>query len=226
MKKTQAIIPMAGQGVRLRSRQLKPLILLRGKPLFVHTLKPFIQSRLIDSLILVVPEKSKAIFECLVRKYRLSKVKKIISGGATRCESVFHGLIATDESTDIVVIHDGARPLVTREILEAAVKECYHARAIVVGVPVKSTIKKVASKNLFIEETLVRDTLWEIQTPQVFRKDILLRAHQNKKMTNPSDDALLVEQMGVKIKVVRGDYKNIKVTTPEDLLAAKAFLEF
>ena len=222
--KTQAIIPTAGIGTRLKTDLPKPLVLLNDKPLFIHTLEAFEQSHLIDSIILVAHEEYTGEFERIIKQFRLQKINKIVVGGQDRCESVYKGLCVTDQDTEVVVIHDGARPLVNVQILDEAIKLCGDHQAVVVAVPVKQTIKRVDQKVLFVDETLNRDELWEIQTPQVFKKDILIKAHQQRKESNPTDDAHLVEKLGIKVKVLKGDYKNIKITTREDLSVAKALL--
>ena len=223
--KTQIIVPTAGSGTRLKSKTPKPLVLLNGRPLFIYCLETFQSSVKIDSIILVVHPRLVDPFKRLVAKFKISKVKRIVAGGKTRCQSVQNGLKALDADTKIVAIHDGARPLISKDIVERAIKLCEKQKAVVVAVAVKPTIKKVDRKTGNIIETLNRSELWEIQTPQVFDKDLLLKAHQKNKDLNATDDSVLVEKLGVKVKVIEGDYKNIKVTTAEDLVIAKAFLK-
>lgn len=225
--KVQVIIAAAGTGIRLKSHEAKPFIELNGRPLLFYSLAAFEKSPLIHSLIVVAHPDRLADIEKVIKKYRFKKIAKVIAGGATRCESVANGLKALDKDTAYVAVHDAARPLITVDVIEEALKAAVKDSAAVVAVPVKSTIKKVDPKNLFIQETLIRDTLWEIQTPQIFRKDILVKAHRAMACDarcEPTDDAVLVEKIGVKVKIVRGNYQNIKVTTPEDLAAAAAFL--
>ena len=226
--KVQAIIAAAGTGTRMKSRQPKPFILVKGKPILFYSLAVFEKSPLIHSIVVVAHSSSLKNIEEIVKKFRFKKVVQIIAGGKTRCESVANGLKVLDKDADYVAVHDAARPLISRQTLEEAVKAAWKNSAAVVAVPVKSTIKEVDPKNLFIQKTLLRDTLWEIQTPQVFRKDILLKAHQAMACyarCAPTDDAVLVEKIGVKVKIVRGDYRNIKVTTKEDLAVAEVFLK-
>ena len=123
------------------------------------------------------------------------------------------------------MIHDGARPLITPGLIEDAIRLCFKKKAVVVGVPVKPTIKIVDPKNLFVQKTLVRDTLWEAQTPQVFARELILRAHKVNRCCQPTDDAAMVEALGVAVKILQGDYKNIKITTVEDLNCAEALLK-
>ena len=223
--KTQAIIPAAGEGKRLGRSKSKPLVLLNGKPILIYSLEAFERCSLIQSVIVVAPSDQVAEFKRVIKKYRCPKVKKIIAGGQERFQSVYKGLTALDKDTDFVVIHDGARPLVTSQMIEDATALCFKTKAVVAAVPVKPTIKKVDPKNLFVKETLLRDTLWEIQTPQVFEKKLILKAHRSNECCLPSDDAMLVEALGKPVKILRGDYKNIKITTAEDLVFAEAILK-
>ncbi len=221
--KCQAIIPSAGAGLRLKKQSAKALVALNGQPLIAHVLKTFQECSLIDSIIVVAPKNSLRDFREITKPFH--KVKRIVPGGVTRRESVAFGLEALDDDTDIVLIHDAARPLITRELVKKAILAVKKYSACVVGVPVKSTVKIIDSRNGFVKATPERATLWEAQTPQVFQKSIILKAHQRVKSRNPSDDALLVEQLGIKVKMVMGNYKNIKITTPEDLTLAETFLK-
>lgn len=223
--KIQAIIPTAGLGKRFQAKLPKALVLLQGKPIIIHTLKVFEKSSLIDGIVLVVPSGYLPVFRKIIDQHQFRKVRKVIAGGKTRGESVGNGLRVTDEDTDIVVVHDGVRPLLTQDTLRKAIKLCKRFGAVVTAVPVKSTIKRVHKKTRVVQETLKRDELWEIQTPQIFKKKILLKAYNTVKSFNPTDDSMLVEQLGVKVKVLEGDYRNIKITTPEDLKIAQMFLK-
>ena len=136
------------------------------------------------------------------------KVKIVTPGGETRSDSVGCGLRCVDPDTDVVMVHDAARPFVTGDMVKRSLQEMEREKAVIVAVPAKSTIKKVDPKNLHVQETLPRDTLWEVQTPQTFRRDILVKAHASQLCCDPTDDAMLVEKMGVRVKVVMGDYKN------------------
>lgn len=230
--KIQAIIAAGGLGTRLATIRPKPLVMLNGKPLFVYSLEVFEKSSLIDSIIVVTHEYHVLDFEDIIRQYGLRKVERIVIGGRTRCESVYNGLQAVDEKTEIVVIHDGARPLLKPQTLYEAVMQGKTHEAVVVAVPVKPTIKRVNLQGMFVEETLKREELWEVQTPQIFKRAVLWEAHTRKTEAcpatggeDPTDDAVLVERLGVKVKIVRGDYDNIKITTKEDLIVAEAFLK-
>ena len=222
--KTQAIIPMAGVGTRFKASLPKPLVRLNGKPIFVHALEIFQSCSSIESLIAVVNETHLTDFEDIIQQYNLAKVTHVIPGGDTRSDSVFHGLQMLDEDTQGVLIHDGVRPFVTVEMIEAVVRALNQHQAIVTAVPVKPTIKKVDSNTMLVQETLNRDNLWEIQTPQAFHKEIIFQSHERFRDGIPTDDAMMVERLGIPVKVVMGDYKNIKITTPEDLIWAEALL--
>ena len=230
--KVQAIIAAAGLGKRLKNKHPKPFIKINGRPLLIHTLQVFEKSPQITSVIVVghpqyLSELSKMIFN-----FSLKKVVRVIAGGATRTESVGKGLDATDKDTDIVVVHDAARPFVTLELIKKAIQVCQKFQAVVVGIPVKSTIKKVSIHQEMITETLNRSELWDIQTPQVFKKDILLKAYNHFKKRSKkaqeffTDDASLVEALGIPVKVCLGSPRNIKMTTPEDISLAEFYLKY
>lgn len=223
--KTQAIIPTAGMGVRFQTDLPKPLVELCGKPLCVYALEIFEKSPAVDSVILVGQKERLSQLKNIVSQYGLKKIVQVVAGGETRRESVACGLAVIDDDTDVVLVHDGVRPLVSLKVIEDAVAFCSKWDAVVTAVAVKPTIKRVNKESLLVEETLDRGELWEIQTPQAFKKNILLKAHQQNKDSNPTDDAVMVEQLGVKVKVSPGDYKNIKITTQEDLAIAETFLK-
>lgn len=222
--KTQVIIPAAGHGERMNSAIPKPLLEIQGKPIIIYTLEVFEESSSIDSIILVTRADQMGEFEKYIQKFHLTKISKIVAGGETRYESVLNGTRVLDKDTDIVVIHDGVRPLVTKQMIDEAIESCQINEAVVAAIPIKPTIKKVDQNTLLVEKTLDRRELWEIQTPQVFRKEILQKAYEQNTDNESTDDATLVEQLGIDVKVFRGDYKNIKVTTQEDLTVAEAFL--
>jgi len=202
----------------------KPFVLLAGKPIFVYTIETFEKCSLIDSIIIVGHKNHLQEIKKIIKSKEFKKIKKIIPGGKVRSRSVFNGLKELDCDTEMVVIHDGARPFVTDKTIKQSVKLCRRFPAVTTAVPVKPTIKRVNAKTLLVKETLDRNSLWEIQTPQVFQKDIIQKAHNNNRNGNPTDDASMVERLGTKVKILLGDYKNIKITTIEDLMVAKAFL--
>lgn len=221
-----AILPCAGQGKRMGSKVSKPYIEIWGRPLVTYTLDAFQAHPHIDEIVMVVRKED--LDYCrknIVDKYRFTKVKAVVAGGKERQDSIFLGMSLLDEKTEWVVVHDGARPLVTKEILERALKTAWQKGSAVVGVPAKDTIKKV-NDDLTVSETPERKTLWQVQTPQIFRKETLLNAYEQSTLNNwqVTDDASLVEKLGEKVYMVKGEYTNIKVTTPEDIFFVKEMI--
>lgn len=222
MSKTQVIIVAGGLGKRLKTKIPKALALLKGKPLVSYSLKVFESHKHIHSIIVVGAKAYLPQFERMAGSFK--KVRAVVTGGAERADSVKCGLNALDADTDIVLVHDAARPCVDAGMIDRLLGSLKNHKAAIVAVPVKATIKKVNAKTMQVEETLRRDLLWDVQTPQGFHKDILVKAHAQKLKVEATDDAMMVEALAVKVKVVMGDYKNIKVTTPEDMAIAKVFL--
>jgi len=220
--KTQVIVVAAGLGRRLNSKVPKALVLLKGKPLISYCLKVFEGHHAIDGVVVVGTSGHLSQFIRLTRPFK--KVRAVVAGGALRSDSVKSGLKALSPDTDMVLVHDAARPFIDHAMLDRLFASLNKNKAAIVGVPVKFTVKKVDRKTLNIKETPARDDLWEAQTPQGFQKDILTKAHARKFKEEATDDAVLVERMGCKVKMVMGDYRNIKVTTPEDLKLAQQLL--
>jgi len=217
-------VPAAGAGRRLQSRIPKPLVILKGKPIFIYALMIMEQCRAIESVLVAADRRNLKEFKRLIQKFGLRKVKHVVAGGVRRCDSVRNTLAFLDEDTQAVVIHDAARPFVTVDLIEKAVSWLPKERGITAAVPIKPTIKKVDPKDWYVQKTLLRDGLFEVQTPQVFQKKLLQEAYRRMLSCDPTDDCVLVEKMGVKVKVIKGDDRNIKITTPEDLKIARAFL--
>lgn len=220
--KCAVIIVAAGKSARFKSIIPKPFALLKKIPLIVHSLTVFDRSRMIDSIVIVGSEDYLGRLTMLAKKFK--KVRSIVKGGLTRADSVANGLKAINPSCDYVLVHDAARPLINAEIIGRIIVALTKSLAVIVAVPVKPTIKQVDVKSMQVIKTIPRDSLWEVQTPQGFKRSILEKAHANRKKSLATDDAMLVEQLGIKVKVVMGDYRNLKVTTPEDLLIAKALI--
>lgn len=221
-----ALIAAAGQGKRMKSKINKQYLELNQKPILVHTLEVFEKSNLINEIILIVrKDEMEFCKDEILNKYRFNKEIKLVVGGKERQESIYNGLKAVDKGADIVVTHDGARPFVTIDIIERSIYEALRNKAVGVGVPVKDTIK-VVDKNGDIIDTPDRSGLWRIQTPQTFDYKILLEAHE--KAINDdylgTDDCVLVERLGYKVKMIEGSYENIKITTPEDIILGEAIL--
>lgn len=219
-----AVIVAAGQGRRMNSDINKQYIEIAGKPVLSRTLQVFEDCNKIDEIILVV--NSQDIFYCkenIVGFNHIHKVKALVAGGTERQVSVYNGLMEVSSSCNIVLIHDGARPFISRKCIEDSIDAACEYGAACVAVPVKDTIK-MADDEDFIAMTLERSLLWSIQTPQAFRYDLIMEAHKKSKESGymGTDDAVLVERLGIKTKLVMGDYSNIKITTQEDICIGEA----
>lgn len=225
MSRVTAIVLAAGEGRRLKSKVPKPLVKINSRPVIIYALSVLNSHPDIDDIILVANPKNLSIIKDKIRKYRIRKVRKIVLGGRRRQDSVKNGLKATDPKTGLVLIHDGVRPFINKQIVSCVIKEAARSKAAIVGVPVKATIKEVRKSQVVVEKTLDRDSLWEIQTPQVFDRELILKAYKKFGNKAVTDDASLVERLGVQVKIVMGSYKNIKITTPEDLKIAEAILK-
>ncbi|ABY92142.1 2-C-methyl-D-erythritol 4-phosphate cytidylyltransferase [Thermoanaerobacter brockii subsp. lactiethylicus] len=222
-----AVIVAAGKGIRMGHTVNKVYLPIAGKPVLYYSLKAFDEIDWIKEIVVVVSkEEMEYCQENVVKKYFFKKPIKLVEGGSERQYSVYNGIINTEGDCEIIAIHDGARPLIEKEIVIKALKEAYLHKAVALGVPVKDTIKVVDGKN-FILNTPDRKYLWAIQTPQVFERNLIIKAHQRALEDGflGTDDTVLVERLGYKVKVVEGDYRNIKITTPEDLIVAEAFLK-
>lgn len=219
MAKSVAVVLAAGRGRRMNSDISKQYLLLDGKPILAYSLKAF-ENSFIDEVILVAEKGYEEYCRReFVERYGFHKVKKIIPGGSERYQSVFCGLKCIDDA-DYVYIHDGARPFISKEILERAGAAVQEHGACVVGMPVKDTIK-IADEEQFVADTPKRSRVWQVQTPQVFSYPLIKEAYE-KFMEQPdtrvTDDAMVMEEMqGRKVYLVEGSYENIKITTQDDL---------
>jgi len=223
---TSVIIPAAGQGRRMNAPINKQYLAIHGKPILAYTLDVFEQCALIKEIILVInKDEFKICRQQVLRPYHYTKVK-LVEGGSTRQQSVYEGLKAVNPKADIVMTHDGARPIIQESVIIQSIYETMEHQATVVGVPAKNTIK-VINADGFVEYTPNRDYLVEIQTPQTFEIQLLRRAHENaiEESVEGTDDAFLVERLGYQVKIVTGHYTNIKITTPEDLIIAEAIIK-
>ena len=219
-----AIIPAAGTGERFGGVKPKPFAELDGKPVIACTLEVFEHCALVDGIILVVHQDWLKDYQDLVAAHGLKKVKAVVAGGETRTQSVRHGLAAVGGGADVVMVHDGVRPCVTPAIIASALDAVRATGAAIAAVPVKPTIKGVDPKTMTVSETLDRELLWEVQTPQVFDTKILSRAYREDR-DGATDDAALVERIGIKVRVFMGSYTNVKITTPDDMVVAAAFMK-
>jgi 2-C-methyl-D-erythritol 4-phosphate cytidylyltransferase len=219
-----AIIPAAGVGVRMSSSKAKQFIDLCGKPILAVTLNHFQKCSLVDKIVVVVPEDD--VDYCkreIVDRYKQSKVCKVVAGGKRRQDSVRKGLEAVGDLCKWVLIHDGVRPLVTTELIERVIKAVKKSRAVITGLPVKETVKELDEQGMVLR-SVNRSHLWLIQTPQIFQFEDLRLAHQkalNDDWEEATDDAFLIEKMGVPVKIIKGEESNVKVTTPRDLDIAR-----
>ena len=218
--KTTAIIVAAGTGSRFKSNTPKQFLEINGKPLIVHTLERFQAAPSIDSIVLVLSEVQANAFEANV----VSKLEKVIAGGETRAHSVFNGLNAVNADAEIVAVHDGARPLVTVEEIEATIAKAKETGAACLVAPVTDTIKSIRAGE--ITATLDREKLRRALTPQVFRLEALRSAFEGVDLHDSvTDECYLVEKLGHPIAIVEGSSRNIKITHPEDLILAEALLK-
>ncbi|OKO94201.1 2-C-methyl-D-erythritol 4-phosphate cytidylyltransferase [Geobacillus proteiniphilus] len=219
----EAIVLAAGQGKRMNAGMNKQFLELGGEPLIVRTLEVFERDERCVRIVLVVNPAERSRFEQLLARFRIRKVAALADGGEERQHSVYNGLQAL-EGEEIVLIHDGARPFVRVHHLHELVNAAVQYGAAIPAVRVKDTIKK--ANGLFVEQTIDRSSLWAVQTPQAFRLSLIMEAHKAAKQAGylGTDDASLVERIGKPVKIIEGDYRNIKLTTPEDLLFAEAIL--
>lgn len=226
MAKVAAIVAAAGKGERLKSKVRKPFVILGKEPILVWALRVIESCAQIEEIVVVVNQADLAKARSAVNKARLKKVKKIIVGGKRRFDSVRNGLAEVSEGADYVIVHDGCRPFIDKKIVSSVIDEAAIFGAAIPCVAVKPTIKEV-EKGGFVAATLNRQSLAEVQTPQAFKKEILTRAYEKAlaEGMDATDDAALVERLGIKVKVVEGSHKNIKITTPEDLKYAKMLME-
>lgn len=245
--KTTAIVLAAGQGKRMGTGVAKQYLTLHGRPVLYYALKNF-EDSIVDEVVLVTEkERLEYCKKELVEAYGFQKVTKIVAGGRQRYHSVALGLAAIEESgesesetqagaklPDYVLIHDGARPFVTPELIARGVEAVKKYDACVVGMPVKDTIK-IADADGFAADTPKRETVWQVQTPQIFAFSLIKEAYDKlirdeqkllKRGVIVTDDAMVLELFSEKrVKLIEGSYENIKLTTPEDLQIAECFLK-
>jgi 2-C-methyl-D-erythritol 4-phosphate cytidylyltransferase len=217
------IILAAGSGTRMKSEVNKHLLPLAGKPVIVHTLEAFQRCAAIDAIVLVTSAENQAAYQALITEHNITKVGRIVLGGDTRQVSAYKGLRAADDC-DIILLHDGARPLIAQREIEAVIRDAAEYGGAVVAVPAKDTT--VLGREGFIEAHLERGTLWQVQTPQGFKAAIINEAYEAaaRDGVQSTDDTGLVTRLGGRVKITPGSYANIKITTPEDLAMAEALL--
>lgn len=222
-----AVIVAAGKGVRMNLSVRKQYLALADRPIIGHTLGVFAECRLINRIFLVVPESDfEFCHKEVIAPLELQKNVKLVPGGRVRQESVYNGLAAIDAKEGMVVIHDGVRPFVRQDQLAACINEAGGCGACILGIPVSDTLKRVNAAG-FIDDTLDRNSVWLAQTPQAFRYTLIREAHEKARQAGfaGTDDASLVEHLGRDVKVISGSSRNLKITTPEDLVLAKAIID-
>lgn len=224
-----AVVAAAGKGSRMKGAINKQFLMLGDKPVLAHTLQVLQECGIVDEVIVVAAkDEIERCYEYIIKPYGFSKVRNVIAGGGTRQRSVAYGLDTVCSDTDIIVLHDGARPFYSCELIEQGVRIIAegHGEGAVCAVPLKDTIK-VAGKNGEVAVTLDRSKLRAVQTPQCFRYSKILEAHRmaEREGKEATDDAMLLEELGYKVVLYPGSDRNIKITTPEDMIIAKAFLK-
>ncbi len=223
--KTVAVIPSAGKGRRLGFRK-KPYLMLNGKPVLAHTLSAFERCALVQAVVVVAaPSDLEYCREKVVERYGFKKVIAVVEGGRERQDSVRNAVDTLGDEWEIVVVHDGARPLVVPSLIERAVNAARECGGAITAVRPKDTIKEVDGSGR-VKRTIARETLVSVQTPQAFRLDLLRRAYREaaRQGFTGTDDSTLVERLGERVAVVVGSYENIKITTEEDIAVAELIL--
>ncbi|RXJ03015.1 2-C-methyl-D-erythritol 4-phosphate cytidylyltransferase [Anaerobacillus alkaliphilus] len=218
------VIPAAGQGKRMKLNHNKQFLQLENKPVIIHTLEIFQQDEWCKEIIVVANPNEAEQIRDLTNTYRITKAKQIVSGGSERQHSVYNGLKAVKDS-EIVLIHDGARPFVEEDLIHKLVIETDRSDAAILAVPIKDTVKECIEST--ITHTVDRSSLYSAQTPQAFSLKTILEAHKlaEENQFLGTDDASLVENLQKKVSIVMGDYFNIKLTTQEDIVFARSILQ-
>ncbi len=220
--KCKAVIVAGGKGLRMGLKVKKQFLSVNGELIIVTTLKAISKSKYVDGIIIVTGKEDIEFVEKAVKAYGLLKVEKVVCGGDTRSQSVKNGLMYVKDC-DIVAIHDGVRPMVPEKCIDKCIEDAFLYGASALGVLPKDTIKVV--KNNEISQTLDRSSLCLIQTPQCFRYDIIKEAYENFN-SDYTDDCAQVEALGYRIHITEGSYKNIKITTPEDIQIMTLYMDY
>ena len=228
---TTAILLAAGKSLRFsrrgKSKLSKLLIKINSRPMIIYSLYALSRHPAIKEIIVAVNKENAKDIAQAIKDYDIKKVSCVLKGGERRQDSLGCALSAVDRRPGLLLIHDAARPFINKKIISDTINAARKSGASVCAVPVKDTIKVTGHRSpvtsqLYVKKTLDRDKLWEIQTPQVFNKDLLMEAYRRFAKNNVTDDASLVEKMGKKVSLVMGSYFNIKVTTCEDMVFARA----
>ena len=222
--KYTVVLPAAGSGKRMKANKNKLLLELFDKPIFIYTLEVFQRDPNCESIWLAVKNEEQALMEKYVEEYNISKVAGFASGGAERQDSV-RACLEMIPPCDVVLVHDAARPFIDSEVISRLAQEAAESGAAIAGVRVKDTIKK--AEYGVITETVERENLWIIQTPQAFKYSLIKEAAKAASEAGflGTDEAMLIERLGHPVKVIESNYENVKMTTPDDLIYGKAILE-
>lgn len=227
MSKFSAIILAAGHGKRMNSNVAKQYLMLADKPILYYSLKAFQESDIDEILLVVGAGEEEYVYDTIVNAYSFSKVVKVVAGGHERYHSVHEGLKAI-EQTDYVLIHDGARPLITIDKIHSMMEQVRENHACILGVPSKDTVK-IVNEHGYVTDTPKRKHVWNVQTPQAFSYSLLSEAYEKLMISgidDVTDDAMVVELMtSHSVRIILGSYDNIKITTPEDISVAEDILK-
>jgi len=220
---TVAIVPAAGSGNRLGSRRPKQFLQVAGVSLVVLTLRVLSGVREVGGIVVAAPPEAVEATRRLLERYRIPRIVGVVPGGRERQESVWLALQAVPASASLVVIHDAVRPFITRSLVASVIRAARRHGAATCGLPVAETIKQVRDGQ--VEGTVERERLWLVQTPQAFQRSLLCEAHEKARSDGftGTDDAVLVERLGVTVRMVPGLPENFKITTPGDLARARTF---
>lgn len=220
------IVAAAGRGSRMKRAENKVFLPLLDKPILRYSIEAFLGRRDVAEVIVICAAHEQAQMESFVAPYREQKPVKVVVGGSERQYSVANALRAADRKSELILVHDGARPLVTDEVVQSVIDSARAHRAAIAAVPVKDTIKTVDDSGM-VALTPPRSTLFAVQTPQGFASQLLFDAYARAEEDGflGTDDASLVERLGVRVAIAKGDYQNIKITTPEDLIIGEALLK-
>lgn len=221
-KTVTGIILVAGNSTRFGQNRNKNFELINGKTILAYSINAFDKNQYIDNIIVVIKQDDEETVHKIIKQEEIDKKTDIVFGGKSRKESVYNAIKNT--KSDIVIIHDGARPVIKQEYINSTLEEMSNFKGVTIGVKSKDTIK-ITDDNGIVINTTKRSNTWIIQTPQCFNRETLISLHEKYKQTEVTDDCMLLEKDGVDIKIIEGDYTNIKVTTYEDINIIREFLE-
>ena len=224
MRRAVAVVPAGGSGTRMGGRRPKQYLTLGAAPILVLTLRALARCPSLEGLVVAAPADRVEATRELLRRFRVPRVLGVVAGGALRQDSVREGLQAAPPDAGWIVVHDAVRPFITPDLVERVLAAARVPGAATCGWPVRETVKRV--RDAVVEATLPRDGLWLTQTPQAFRRELLREAHDKAQRDgfDATDDAMLVERLGGRVAMVEGLPQNLKITTPADLTAARAWL--